>query len=332
MSKKIGILTSGGDAPGMNKAIATISQEATKLGWETYVILEGFKGMYEDRIKPINQRLVDSSANLAGSVILSSRFPEFKDDKVADQAVANLKKHGIEVVFVLGGNGSFMGSKKLVDRGIKVLDIPCTIDNDVNHTEYTIGFVSALSACVETIDMLRATSDTHGNTMLVEIMGRKCSDLTINAAFACNVDYIITPYNVKTPDEVVEIVKKIKAQPNNKSALLLITELIYTGKDGDPMHLNDLRKYVEEKTKTPTKTHVIGFVQRGANPTAIERYNADRISRYAINLAKNGEYNFAIGIDGDRTIATDINEDFNRIDNEKKVKDSFQLINAIDYK
>ncbi len=332
MKKKIAILTSGGDAPGMNKAVATIAQEANKLGWETFVSLEGFKGLYEDRIKPVNLRLVDSSSNLAGSVILSSRFPEFKDDKVADVCVANLKKHGIELVFVLGGNGSFAGSKKLVDRGINVLDIPCTIDNDVSHTEYTIGFVSALTACVDTIDMLRATCDTHGNTMLVEIMGRKCSDLTIAAAFACNVDYIITPYNVKSPDEVVDIINRIKAQPNKKSALILITELIYTGKDGEQIHLNDLRKYVEEKTKIPTKNHVIGFVQRGAHPTAIERYNADRISRHAINLAKNGKYNLAIGIDGDRMVETSINENFNRVENEKKVHEALKLINVIDNK
>ncbi len=329
---KIGILTSGGDAPGMNKAIATLTQEANKLGWETYVILEGYKGMYEDRIKLCNQRLVDSASNLAGSIILSSRFPEFKDEAVADQCAANLKKHGIELVFALGGNGTFAGSKKLVKRGIKVIDIPCTIDNDVSHTEYTIGYVSALAACVDTIDMLRATCETHGNTMLVEIMGRKCSDLTIAAAFACNVDYIITPYNVKTPDEVVDIVKRIKAQPNKKSALILITELIYTGKDGEPMHLNDLRKYVEEKTAVPTKNHVIGFVQRGAHPTAIERYNADRISRHAINLAKSGVFNVAIGIDGDRTIQTSIEENFDRVENEKKVHEALKLINVIDNK
>ncbi len=330
--RKIGILTSGGDAPGMNKAIATLAQEANKLGWETYVILEGYKGLYENRIKLANQRLLASSANIAGSVILSSRFPEFKEDAIADKCAQNLKDKGIDLVFTLGGNGTFTGAKRLIARGINVIGLPCTIDNDVNHTEYTIGFVSALSACVDTIDMLKATCDTHGNTMLVEIMGRKCSDLTIAASFATNVDYIITPYNVKSPDELVEIVKNIKSQPNQKGVIILITELIYTGKDGEAIHLNDLRKYVEEKTNTPTKTHVIGFVQRGAHPTAIERYNADRMSRHAISLAKNKKYNLAIGIDGDRTIETDLNADFNKLENEKKVKEALKLINVIDYK
>ncbi len=331
-NKKIAILTSGGDAPGMNKAVATLTQEATKRGWETYVVLEGYKGLYEDRIKLVNQRLVASSANLAGSVILSSRFPEFKEDDVTDRCVKNLKDKGIDTLFVLGGNGTFMGSKRLVDRGIKVIGIPCTIDNDVNHTEYTIGFVSALSACVDTIDMLKATADTHANIMLVEIMGRKCSDLTIAASFASNIDYIITPYNVKTPDEVVDIVKKIKAQPNQKGVIILITELIYTGKAGEQIHLNDLRKYVEEKTKNPTKTHVIGFVQRGAHPTAIERYNADRMSRHAIELVDQNKYNVAIGIDGDRTLETSLDADFNRVENEKKVKEVLKLINVVDKK
>ncbi len=330
--KKIAILTSGGDAPGMNKAIATLTQEANKLGWETYVVLEGYKGLYEDRIKIVNQRLVASSSNLAGSVILSSRFPEFKEDKIADICAKNLKDKGIDLLFVLGGNGTFTGAKRLISRGVNVIGIPCTIDNDVNHTEYTIGFVSALSACVDTIDMLKATCDTHGNVMFVEIMGRKCSDLTIATSFATNVDYIITPYNIKSPDEIVSIIKKIKAQPNQKGVIILITELIYTGKDGEQMHLNDLRKYVEEKVNTPTRTHVIGFVQRGAHPTAIERYNADRISRHAISLAKKNKLNVAIGIDGDRTIETDLNADFNRVENEKKVNEALTLINVIDNK
>ncbi len=330
--KKIGILTSGGDSPGMNKALATIVEESQKHGWEAYVIINGYKGLYENKIRLASHRLVLSQANLAGSCILSSRFPQFKDDSVADVAAKNAKDAGLDVIFVLGGNGSFAGSKKLRDRGINVMDLPCTIDNDVAGTQFTIGFDSALSACVDTVDMLRATADTHGNTMLVEIMGRKCSDLTIATSLATEVDYIITPYNVKTPDEIVEIVKKIKQIPHKKAAMILITELIYTGKDGEQIALHDLKKYVEEKTKIPTKTHVIGFVQRGAHPTAIERYNASRMARHAVNLAAQGKLNLAIGIDGNDMVETSIDANFDRVENKAKVEAAIKLINRVDYK
>lgn len=327
--KKIAILTSGGDSPGMNKAIASIAESATLNNWKTYVVINGYKGLYENNIREAVHRILLSNSNLAGSCILSSRFPEMKDVEVQKKCAQNLKDLEIDVLFVLGGNGSFAGAKKLADLGIKVICLPCTIDNDVSGTQFTIGFDSALNACVDTIDTLRATSDTHGNTMLVEIMGRKCSDLTIAASHATSVDYIITPYNVKTPDEIVEIIKKIKSIPHKKSALILITELIYTGKPNEQISLSDLRKYVEEKTNTPTKTHVIGFVQRGARPTAIERYNASRIARYGVHLASIGKYNVAIGINGNEMVVTDINANFDKLENKDKALEAIKTINKI---
>lgn len=327
--KNIGILTSGGDSPGMNKVIKTIVDHATNHGIKSFVILNGFRGMYEDRIREANIRILENNSNLAGSCILSSRFPEFKDDKVTELCVENLKKHEIDLVFILGGNGSFAGAAKLRNYGIDVIAIPCTIDNDVGHTEFTIGFDSALNAVTDTIDMLKTTCDTHGNTMLVEIMGRKCSDLTIAASNATNIDYIVTPYNVLKKEKFVEIIRKVKSVPHKKSVLILITELIYTGKEGDEISLSELREYIEKETKNPTKTHVIGFVQRGAKPSAIERYNASRMAIFAVECAVQGKVNIAVGINGPELLATDINNDFDRVENKDKVVKALQLINKI---
>ncbi|MGL4947866.1 MAG: ATP-dependent 6-phosphofructokinase [Mycoplasma sp.] len=328
----IAVLTSGGDSPGMNKAIMTIVENANKHGLKSYVVLNGFEGLYTDRIREADIRVLQNNANLAGSCILSSRFPEFKDDEVTKVCVENLKKHNIDLVFVLGGNGSYQGGRKLKNFGIDVVCLPCTIDNDIARTEFTIGFDSALNAVTDTIDMLKTTCDTHGNTMLVEIMGRHCSDLTIAASSATNVDYIVTPYNVIDKDKFCEVIEKTKAIPHKKSVLILITELIYTGKDGEQISLSDLRAYVEKKTKIPTKTHVIGFVQRGAKPTAIERYNAYRMASFAVECAVKGIVNVAIGINGPTEYTISIDEDFDSNENSSKVLRSLETVNIIDFK
>ncbi|MGL4950631.1 MAG: ATP-dependent 6-phosphofructokinase [Mycoplasma sp.] len=328
----IAILTSGGDSPGMNKAIMTIVDNASKHGIKSFVVLNGFQGLYADRIREADVRILQNNANLAGSCILSSRFPEFKDDEVTKVCVANLKKHKIDLVFVLGGNGSYQGARKLKNFGIDVIGIPCTIDNDIAHTEFTIGFDSALNAVTDTIDMLKTTCDTHGNTMLVEIMGRHCSDLTIAASSATNVDYIVTPYNIIDKDKFCDVITKTRSIPHKKSVLILITELMYTGKNGSEMNLPDLRAYIEQKTGIPTKTHVIGFVQRGAKPTAIERYNASRIATFAVDCAVKGTVNVAIGINGPSEVIIDIDEDFDSNESSAKVLRSLESVNIIDFK
>ncbi|MGL4952028.1 MAG: ATP-dependent 6-phosphofructokinase [Mycoplasma sp.] len=328
----IAILTSGGDSPGMNKTIMTIVDNATKHGIKSFVVLNGFEGLYTDRIREANVRILENNANLAGSCILSSRFPQFKDDEVTKVCIENLKKHKIDLVFVLGGNGSYQGARKLKNFGIDVIGLPCTIDNDIAHTEFTIGFDSALNAVTDTIDMLKTTCDTHGNTMLVEIMGRHCSDLTIAASSATNVDYIVTPYNIIDKDKFCDVVQKIRSIPHKKSALILITELMYTGKEGAQMSLSDLRAYIEEKTKIPTKTHVIGFVQRGAKQTAIERYNASRMASFAVECAVKGIVNVAVGINGPTEHYTSIDEDFDSNESSSKVLKSLENVNIIDFK
>lgn len=327
----IAILTSGGDSPGMNKTINTIVTHTIKHGMNPYVVLNGFQGLYADRIRPADVRILETSSNLAGSCILSSRFPEFKDDAVCDVCIQNLKKHKIDLVFVLGGNGSYKGAQKLRENGIDVMGLPCTIDNDIAHTEFSIGFDSALNAVTDTIDMLKTTCDTHGNTMIVEIMGRHCSDLTIAASSATNVDYIVTPYNIIDKDKFVEVVESVRKKPHKKSVIFLVTELIYTGKKGEQPALKEICSYIEEKTKTKTRTHVIGFVQRGAKPTAIERYNAARMASFAVECVVKGNVNQAIGIFGPETIGIDISHNFDRVENKQKALNYVEFVNKPDF-
>ena len=207
--KKVAILTSGGDAPGMNKLVYTCCELLKEHNIEPFVVIEGFKGLYNNDIRPANMWILETNANLSGSVIYCSRFENHKEDDVLKQEAKNLKDNGIDALIVIGGNGSYEGAKRLIKHGVKVMCLPATIDNDVGFTEYTIGFSSALSAIVDTIDNLNQTARTHGNVYLIEAMGRDCSDLTLAAALSARVDYIVTKYNKLTDKQYLDIINEM---------------------------------------------------------------------------------------------------------------------------
>ena len=237
--KKVAVLTSGGDAPGMNKLVYTCCDLLKQNNIEPYVVIDGYKGLYENDIRPANMWILETNANLSGSVIYCSRFEKHLEEDVIEQEVKHLKDNEIDVLIVIGGNGSYIGAKRLMDRGIKVMCLPATIDNDINFTEFTIGFNSALSAIVDTIDNLNQTAKAHGNIFLIEAMGRDCSDLTLAAALSARVDYIVTKYNKLEEKDYLAIVKEMKK--TRRSVLFLISEKLYD----DVAYLTKLRKYLE---------------------------------------------------------------------------------------
>lgn len=178
MIKKIGVLTSGGDAPGMNAAVRGVVRTALTKGLEVYGVYDGYLGLYEDRIEKLDRSSVSDVINKGGTFLGSARFPEFKEEEVRKQAIENLKKHGIEALVVIGGDGSYMGAKKLTEMGYPCIGLPGTIDNDIAGTDYTIGYLTALNTVIDAIDRLRDTSSSHQRISIVEIMGRHCGDLT----------------------------------------------------------------------------------------------------------------------------------------------------------
>lgn len=322
--KNVAILTSGGDAPGMNKVIYTCCNNLIKKNIKPFIILDGYLGLFQNKIKKANMIILENSANHSGSIIYSSRFDEHRNKDIIKKSVSNLKKNNIDVLIIIGGNGTFEGSKLLINSGIKVICIPATIDNDISNTEYSIGFDSALSSIVDTIDNLNNTATSHGKVFLIEAMGRDCSDLTLAAGLASRVDYIVTKHNKLSPDEYVSIIKKLSKK--RRSIIFLITEKIY---ENDKFDLPFLKNYINLYTNKKAEFHIIGFIQRGAKPTAFERYNAARLGNFAVELILNNTFNVAIGVKGQKLIKNNIlKTNFNK---KRDTKDIINKINLINY-
>lgn len=192
MIKRIGILTSGGDSPGMNAAIRAVTKVGLNSGLEVFGIYNGYKGMVEGYIEPLTRESIGEIVTRGGTILGSARLPEFKDIEVREKAIRQLRKRGIEAVVVIGGDGSYRGALELTHMGINCIGLPGTIDNDITCTDYTIGFQTALETIVDAVDKLRDTSNSHHRCSIVEVMGNRCGDLALWAGVACGADIVVT--------------------------------------------------------------------------------------------------------------------------------------------
>ncbi|PMP04597.1 6-phosphofructokinase [Vibrio breoganii] len=297
MIKKIGVLTSGGDAPGMNAAVRGVVRTALSKGVEVFGIYDGYQGLYEDRIKQLDRSSVSDVINKGGTFLGSARFPEFKDEAVRAKAIENLKKHGIEALVVVGGDGSYMGAKKLTEMGYPCIGLPGTIDNDIAGTDYTIGYLTALNTVIDAIDRLRDTSSSHQRISIVEIMGRHCGDLTLMSAIAGGCEYIITPERQWSKEELITSIEEGIAK-GKKHAIIALTELMFDA--------NDLAKDIEKATGRETRATVLGHIQRGGRPTAFDRVLASRMGNYAVHLLLEGHGGRCVGIQKEELVHHDI--------------------------
>lgn len=297
MIKKIGVLTSGGDAPGMNAAIRGVVRAALSKGLDVYGIHDGYLGLYEGRIEQLDRYSVSDVINRGGTFLGSARFPEFRDEKVRAQAVENMRKFGLDALVVIGGDGSYMGAKRLTEMGFPCIGLPGTIDNDVAGTDYTIGYFTALEAVVEAIDRLRDTSSSHQRIFIVEVMGRYCGDLTLAAAIAGGCEYIVLPeVEFKREDLVEEI--KAGITKGKKHAIVAITEHI--------CDVDELAKFIEQETGRETRSTVLGHIQRGGAPVAYDRILASRMGAYSIELLLQGYGGRCVGIQNEKLVHHDI--------------------------
>ncbi|OIQ24504.1 6-phosphofructokinase [uncultured Vibrio sp.] len=297
MIKKIGVLTSGGDAPGMNAAVRGVVRTALSAGIEVYGIYDGYQGLVEDRIEKLDRSSVSDVINRGGTFLGSARFPEFKDAAVRQKGIENLKKHGIEALVVVGGDGSYMGAKKLTEMGYPCIGLPGTIDNDIAGTDYTIGYLTALNTVIDAIDRLRDTSSSHQRISIVEIMGRHCGDLTLMSAIAGGCEYIITPETGLDKDQLVANIQDGIAK-GKKHAIIALTELM--------MDANELAETIEKATGRETRATVLGHIQRGGRPTAFDRVLASRMGNYAVHLLMEGHGGRCVGIQKEELIHHDI--------------------------
>ncbi|MGO2342868.1 6-phosphofructokinase [Vibrio litoralis] len=297
MVKKIGVLTSGGDAPGMNAAIRGVVRTALGEGLEVFGIYDGYLGLVEDRIEKLDRSSVSDVINRGGTFLGSARFPEFKDIAVREKGIANLKKHGIDALVVIGGDGSYMGAKKITEMGFPCIGLPGTIDNDIAGTDYTIGYYTALNTVIDAIDRLRDTSSSHQRISIVEIMGRYCGDLTLMAGIAGGCEYVVTPDTGLDKEALIQNIKDGIAK-GKKHAIIAMTE-----------HLTDvdaLAKEIESATGRETRATILGHLQRGGCPTAFDRILASRMGNYAVDLLLEGHGGRCVGIQKEELVHHDI--------------------------
>lgn len=299
MVKRIAVLTSGGDAPGMNAAIRAVVRAGLTYKLEVFGIYDGYLGLHEDRIVQLNRGSVSDIINRGGTFLGSARFPEFKEESVRQHAVKNLQKHGIDALVVVGGDGSYMGAKRLTEMGYPCIGIPGTIDNDIAGTDFTIGFDTALNVIVDAIDRLRDTSASHRRVSVLEVMGRHCGDLALSAGIAGGAEFVVIPEREFDKAGLIERIQAGIAR-GKRHALVVVCE--------HTTDTNQLAKEIEAHTHMETRATILGHVQRGGSPTAQDRILASRMGGYAVNLLVEGQGGRCVGIKGNKLVHHDIIE------------------------
>ncbi|URJ28189.1 6-phosphofructokinase [Candidatus Blochmannia vicinus] len=299
MIKKIGVLTSGGDSPGMNAAIRGVVRAGLSEGLEVYGVYDGYLGLFQDRMIQLSRRSVSEIINRGGTFLGSARFPEFKEDTIRTVVINNIYKRKLDALIIIGGDGSYLGAKRLSDIGFPCIGLPGTIDNDVAGTDYTIGYFTALETIVDAIDRLRDTSSSHQRISIVEVMGRCCGDLTMAAAIAGGCEFIVVP---EVEFNAQDLVNEIKSgiSKGKKHAIVTITERI--------CNIFYLAQYIEEKTGRETRATVLGYIQRGGKPVAYDRILASRMGAYSIELLLQGYKGRCVGVQNEKLVHHDIND------------------------
>lgn len=278
--KKIAVLTSGGDSPGMNNAIRSITRVAMKNNIEVYGIYQGFKGLVEGNIKKLEYNDVSEILSKGGTILESSRLPEFKQIEVVKRAVKQLQQIEIDGVVVIGGDGSYRGAEELNKQGMPCVAVPGTIDNDINGTDKTIGFYTAVFNIVDAVNKLRDTSSSHHRCFVVEVMGNNSGQLALHSGIACGSELVITKDTHITEDQIVENLRYQELQ-HKKHAIIIISEKI--------MDVENLAKRISKETGFSGRSLVLGHIQRGGSPVPEDRILASRMGKRAVELLLEGK-------------------------------------------
>ena len=297
--KTIGILTSGGDAPGMNAAIRAVVRSSIYYGCKVYGIHRGYKGLIEEDIHEMDLSSVGDIIHRGGTILKSSRCEEFKTEEGRLQAVGVLKKYKIDCLVVIGGDGSFNGAQKLSELGFPAIGIPGTIDNDLAYTDYTIGFDTTMNTIIDAIGNIRDTSSSHERVNIIEVMGRHCGDLALYAGLAGGAETIIVPernYNIE------DVCNKLKTtqKRGKRHSIIVIAEGVGNAQD--------LGKEIIAETGADLRVTILGHVQRGGSPSAFDRILASRMGVRAVELLLDGKSARVVGIRDNHIIDMDITD------------------------
>ena len=297
--KTIGVLTSGGDAPGMNAAIRAIVRTGIYNGIKVMGVKEGYNGLIRGNILEMNLSSVGDTIHRGGTILRSARSDEFRTDLGKNRALTVMEIFGIEGLIVIGGDGTLRGANDLNKLGVPVIGIPGTIDNDLAYTDLTIGFDTVVNTVVDLISNVRDTSASHGRANIIEVMGRECGDIALFSGLAGGAESIIVPEEKLDIDEVC---KKL-IQGRNRGKLHSIIVLAEGAGNA-----YELKKNIEEKTGIDTRVTILGHIQRGGNPTAIDRIIASKMGAKAVELLMKGISGKVIGVRDNKIIDMDIDE------------------------
>lgn len=308
--KKIGILTSGGDAPGMNNAVWAAYRCALSNGIELVGIRHGYKGLIDDEIIELDTRQVDSMLNEGGTVIKTARCLEMLEDEGRDKAVETLKKHEINGLIVIGGDGSFRGASEISRRGIPVICLPGTIDNDLAYTDFTIGFDTVCNTVVDAIMKIRDTMRSHNRIGIVQVMGRHCGDIALFTGLAAGADYVLVPEMQDKYGETFDFSNLMNHlnmmwAANKHYGIIVVAEGIYWR---TPDRAKMLREMIESNSNYEVRETILGYMQRGGAPTVYDRRLAIESAVRAVELLSKGTGNRAVGIRRNEIFDMDILE------------------------
>tara|TARA_B100000795_G_C22789234_1_gene436095 strand:- start:710 stop:1693 length:984 start_codon:yes stop_codon:yes gene_type:complete len=293
--KKIGVLTSGGDAPGMNAAVRAVVRSSVYNNIECFGIYKGYQGMIEGSIKQLNARSVNNIINKGGTVLKTARCQDFYNKEGRKKAYSKIKEYEIDALVVIGGDGSFTGAILFnKEYDIPIIGIPGTIDNDISGTSFTIGFDTALNTVVESIDKIRDTAISHNRLFIVEVMGRDAGHIALNAGIGAGAEEILIPEEDMGLERLLESLRKSQ-KSGKSSSIVMIAEGDKTGKN-----VFEIATYVEKNMpEYEVRVSVLGHIQRGGAPSCFDRVLASRMGVHAVDSLLSGTYNVMVGIKDD---------------------------------
>lgn len=302
-TKKIAVLTSGGDAPGMNAAVRAVVRTALAHDMSVVGVMRGYNGLLNNDLVEMNLRSVSDIINHGGTALYTARSPEFNTPEGVKKAADNCRANQIDGVVVIGGDGSFRGARDLTGAGIPCVGVPGTIDNDIVCSEYTIGYDTAMNTAMEMVDRIRDTTESHDRCSVVEVMGRRCGDIALNTGIAVGATAILVPeVKFDLQKDVIDRIMNIQ-KTGKKHFIIIVAE----GVGG----VEEIAKAVEEKTGIESRATILGHVQRGGSPTVRDRVCASRMGSYAVRLLVAGKGNRVVAQRDGKIVDFDITEALN---------------------
>lgn len=301
--KRIGVLTSGGDSPGMNAAIRAVVRKAIYHGLEVYGIYYGYAGLMAGDIKKMELGSVGDIIHRGGTMLYTARSEEFKTLEGQKKGIEQLNKFGIEGLVVIGGDGSYRGAQKLTEHGFPTIGVPGTIDNDIPGTDFTIGFDTALNTVIDAIDKIRDTATSHERTYVIEVMGRHAGDLALWSGLADGAETIVIP---EADYDMKDIIGRLKRGQDRgkKHSIIIVAEGVGSGFEfGDR---------IKKEMNLETRVTVLGHIQRGGSPTGFDRVLASRLGAKAVDLLMDGKAGVTVGIERNELVYHDIDEALSR--------------------